>query len=206
MTETDVQARARILTDVTHERHAQDDKWGGPEHDDTHTAKDWVSYIVEHANRVLEYTGQPAAHERKQFVRVAALAIAAVEACDRRDAVGTGRVPPKGPSFVASPPVAAQPVLTPMLLLCPGCGRRHIDTGPWAKKPHHTHACQHCGMVWRPAIIATVGVEFLPGFRNLPEHLITRTVILCAACGKAVGGIAYERARKEGYFHPECGE
>lgn len=33
-------------------------------------------------------------------------------------------------------------------------------------KLHHTHACQSCGMVWRPALVATVGVRFLPGFKN----------------------------------------
>lgn len=54
---------------------------------------------------------------------------------------------------------------TPMLLWCPKCGTRHIDAGPWAEKHHHTHACQECGLVWRPAII-TVGVTHLPGFKN----------------------------------------
>lgn len=53
-----------------------------------------------------------------------------------------------------------------MLLWCPECGERHLDEGEFATKPHHTHACQHCGMVWRPAIVFTVGVRFLPGFRN----------------------------------------
>ena len=53
-----------------------------------------------------------------------------------------------------------------MLLWCPSCGERHIDRGVFEKKPHHTHACQRCGMVWRPAIVATVGVRFLPGFKN----------------------------------------
>ncbi len=55
----------------------------------------------------------------------------------------------------------------PMLLWCPECGARHIDEGEFAIKPHHTHACQYCGMVWRPAVIPTVGVAFLPGFRNI---------------------------------------
>lgn len=55
----------------------------------------------------------------------------------------------------------------PMLLTCPGCGERHIDEGEFATKHHHTHACQKCGMVWRPAIVYTVGVQFLPGFKNL---------------------------------------
>lgn len=53
----------------------------------------------------------------------------------------------------------------PMRLTCEGCGRLHIDEGEFATKPHHTHACQYCGMVWRPALVPTVGVRFLPGFR-----------------------------------------
>ncbi len=52
----------------------------------------------------------------------------------------------------------------PMRLPCPMCGVLHIDTGKFATKKHHTHACQVCGMVWRPAIVPTVGVQFLPGF------------------------------------------
>ena len=57
----------------------------------------------------------------------------------------------------------------PMLLWCPECGKRHIDVGEFATLKHHTHACQHCGMVWRPAIFDTVGVQFLPGFKNAEE-------------------------------------
>ena len=57
----------------------------------------------------------------------------------------------------------------PMLLPCPACGERHIDEGEFVTKPHHTHACQNCGMVWRPAIVHTFGVRFLPGFKNAPE-------------------------------------
>jgi rubredoxin len=56
----------------------------------------------------------------------------------------------------------------PMLLWCPECSKRHVDEHEYARKPHHTHACQHCGHVWRPAIVCTVGVQFLPGFRNDP--------------------------------------
>lgn len=55
---------------------------------------------------------------------------------------------------------------TPMLIWCPQCGERHIDEAEFATKPHHTHACQYCGFVWRPAIVPTVGVRFLPGFKN----------------------------------------
>ena len=54
----------------------------------------------------------------------------------------------------------------PMRIPCPDCGQLHIDDGEFATKPHHTHACQHCGHVWRPAVVATVGVRFLLGFKN----------------------------------------
>lgn len=54
----------------------------------------------------------------------------------------------------------------PMILNCPICNARHIDRGEFELKVHHTHACQSCGQVWRPAVVATVGVQFLPGFKN----------------------------------------
>lgn len=57
----------------------------------------------------------------------------------------------------------------PLLLKCPECGTRHIDEGHFATHPHHTHSCQKCGHTWRPAIECTVGVQFLPGFKNEPH-------------------------------------
>ena len=80
---------------------------------------------------------------------------------DRRDCKYENP-PPKS----ASASVPAEPI--PMRLVCPRCGTLHLDVGEFATKPHHTHACQQCGEVWRPAIVATVGVEFLPGFKNEP--------------------------------------
>lgn len=53
-----------------------------------------------------------------------------------------------------------------LVLNCPACGERHVDEGVWATKLHHTHACQICGLAWRPAIVFTVGVQFLPGFKS----------------------------------------
>lgn len=66
----------------------------------------------------------------------------------------------------AQPTDQPEEAAIPMLLWCPECGERHIDEGEFATKPHHTHACQSCGHVWRPAIVHTVGVRFLPGFKN----------------------------------------
>ena len=58
------------------------------------------------------------------------------------------------------------PAPVPMILSCPSCNARHIDEGQFATQPHHTHACQKCGMCWRPAVVPTVGVQFLPGFKD----------------------------------------
>lgn len=60
--------------------------------------------------------------------------------------------------------VVAEPI--PMLLHCPLCNERHVDAGEFATRSHHTHACQACGHVWRPALVPTVGVRFLPGFKD----------------------------------------
>ena len=54
----------------------------------------------------------------------------------------------------------------PMLLWCPQCNDRHIDEGEFATRVHHTHACQTCGHNWRPAVVPTIGVQFLPGFKT----------------------------------------
>ena len=54
----------------------------------------------------------------------------------------------------------------PIILHCPECRTRHIDEGEFATKAHHTHSCQGCGLTWRPAVAPTVGVQFLPGFKN----------------------------------------
>lgn len=79
----------------------------------------------------------------------------------------------------AAPVAEAEPI--PMLLFCPVCGAQHVDApevepaqlisgGPnagrvvpwkvtWANPPHRSHLCHACGIVWRPADVATVGVE-----------------------------------------------
>lgn len=65
--------------------------------------------------------------------------------------------------YRAHPP-PGEPI--PMFLTCPKCNTRHIDAGEFATRSHHTHSCQDCGLTWRPAVAPTVGVEFLPGFKN----------------------------------------
>lgn len=52
----------------------------------------------------------------------------------------------------------------PMLLNYPSCHGQHVDREEWAtpEKAHKTHKCSQCGHEWRPANVATVGVEVLP--------------------------------------------
>lgn len=64
--------------------------------------------------------------------------------------------------------LAAGAAPVPMIMHCPACHQRHVDVA-FADHPHHTHACQHCGFSWRPAVANTVGVQFLPGFKDEVE-------------------------------------
>lgn len=73
-------AASRVYLEIAVERVHQDAKWGGHAHDDEHTNADWRGFIYDHTAMA---TGGAA---RKQFLRVAALAVAAVEAIDRRAA------------------------------------------------------------------------------------------------------------------------
>jgi len=70
-----------IFDEILNERRAQDVKWGGSQHDDTHSQEDWRDYIKEHTHKSV------AGNFRKQMIRVAALAIAAIQSHDRLQAI-----------------------------------------------------------------------------------------------------------------------
>lgn len=72
----------RVIEQVRAERHRQDEKWGGPPHDDEHSSQDWVAFIVRHLGRAVMWPFN--GHQfRQAMIRVAALAVAAVEWHDR---------------------------------------------------------------------------------------------------------------------------
>lgn len=76
----------QALTEVEKERGHQDTQWGGPEHDDTHAPRDWIAILGKHFGRLERNWDEPKAiaHFRRQLIKVAAVAVAAVEWCDRR--------------------------------------------------------------------------------------------------------------------------
>lgn len=73
--------RQKIYEDIDKERQYQDDKWGGPEHDDQHSVHDFIAFIAKYAGRAVETTPE---EERKAMIQVAALAVAYVELLDRK--------------------------------------------------------------------------------------------------------------------------
>lgn len=50
-----------------------------------------------------------------------------------------------------------------MILHCPLCHHQHIDApepqSDWTNPPHKSHLCHACGTIWRPARVATNGVQ-----------------------------------------------
>lgn len=74
-----------IYDEIREEEELGNTKWGGPEHDDSHTAQEWVGLICKHLGRTL--IGDLAQMlSRHQLIRVAALAVAAIRWIDRRNA------------------------------------------------------------------------------------------------------------------------
>ena len=71
--------REDILDEIKAERMEQDKQWGGPSHDDHHTTTDWMRYITYQAQQSVNPN-----EFRERMVKVAALAVAAIESYDRK--------------------------------------------------------------------------------------------------------------------------
>lgn len=66
-----------VLAEVSKERRYQDRKWGGPIADDGHTPGEWLGFIREY------WRAERGANYRDRLLKIAALAVAAIEAFDR---------------------------------------------------------------------------------------------------------------------------
>lgn len=84
----------KIVVDVMAERDRQDQQWGGPGHDDTHSGDQWLGYIAHQLARAHHETMSDDATQvvdpegyRQRLVKAAALAFAAIESHDRLQAM-----------------------------------------------------------------------------------------------------------------------
>lgn len=78
-----------ILVEVGCERYNQDREHGGPIHDDTHTYNDWTAILTRHLGLAASDRAEvDPVRWRKQMIRVAALAVAAVQSHDRKTTAG----------------------------------------------------------------------------------------------------------------------
>lgn len=88
---TDTEKVSNLYLEIADERSHQDKKWGGPEHDNHHTTFEWVGFITYYLGKSIDCIINNAGKEEHQLllfrynmIKVAALAIAAVEAVDRK--------------------------------------------------------------------------------------------------------------------------
>lgn len=70
--------RKAIYAAIDAERKRQDDKWGGPSHDDEHLPREWRAFREKFESVM----------RRAELVKIAALAVAQIEAIDRELAEG----------------------------------------------------------------------------------------------------------------------
>lgn len=88
-------ANRLIFKEVLNERREQDKQWGGPAHDDQHDTYDWAGFIRKQLEKI-DVLAVNRAERRQHFVKVAALAFAALESLDRKqDARRTNSQPPE---------------------------------------------------------------------------------------------------------------
>lgn len=74
-------SQVSIFSEIAGERIRQDAKYGGPEHDDEHSALEWAEFIGDKLDDISLTSEQ--ADVRKRLIQIAALAVAAIDACDR---------------------------------------------------------------------------------------------------------------------------
>ena len=79
--------KQNIFSEIKMERERQDKQWGGKVHDDIHSVRDWVSFIVNFLGRTVNKKAKWGCNlklARVAFIKVAALSVAAIEAIDRK--------------------------------------------------------------------------------------------------------------------------
>lgn len=79
--------RMRILGHIEAERDAQDEQWGGHEHDDQHTPEEWQGILQRYVNRLADNTPMDF---RTDLIKITAIGLAAIESFDRQQGKSDG--------------------------------------------------------------------------------------------------------------------
>lgn len=74
--------RNNVWSAIKRERAAQDQQWGGPDHDDQHTSTEWLVFRAGFEVRADTFQTYP--EQRGALIKIAALAVAQVESIDRK--------------------------------------------------------------------------------------------------------------------------
>lgn len=81
--------RGTIFAQIHEERRRQNAQWGGAHHDNAHSRRVWIGLIREHGDRAAKLarsrSGSAGDSFRHRLVVIAALAVAAIEAHDRKE-------------------------------------------------------------------------------------------------------------------------
>jgi hypothetical protein len=84
----------RAYQDIRNERAAQDAQWGGPSHDDEHDAGDWLFYVGKQLDKARSAAVRCESDKsREALVKIAALAVAAIESQDRQTSAAAASKP-----------------------------------------------------------------------------------------------------------------
>lgn len=128
-------ARSDAYCAIDSEREYQDRKWGGPSHDETHSAGDFVAYIQRAARKALDHDSKgdedAVLHEVRQ---IAALAVACMESQGvryreaKQEAAKPGACPtPRDDAPPATAcDMASGPDSTVFTVRCPACGEQIV--------------------------------------------------------------------------------
>ncbi len=74
-----------IAQDIENERERQDAQWGGEAHDDDHSQLEWLGFLTKQVMQA-EQERTSVVSYRERLVKIAALAVAAIESHDRKTA------------------------------------------------------------------------------------------------------------------------
>lgn len=76
-------SRGEIIVELLKRRTAQDKRWGGAKHDDTHDELDWQEFVRKQVDDA--ENADTSEQWRDRMLDIGALALAAIEWADRKD-------------------------------------------------------------------------------------------------------------------------